>query len=223
MPFIEVANLTKAFGSVIALKEVSLEVDSGAIVGIMGPNGAGKSTLLRILAGLVIPSQGVVRVGGVTPAKAPREFRRSIGFAAGERPGFYDRLTGRQNLEFFAALFGVYGSRARQRISEVLEQAALEPADQPYQELSTGMKQRLLLARTLLHDPQLLLLDEPTRSLDPAEVERFYELARSMQEQEKTLVFTTHRRQDAEALSGRLIRLDHGCLQPEAVVHKVAA
>ncbi len=225
--FIEVRQLTKQFpspkGVVCALKQVTLQVAQGEIVSIMGSNGAGKSTLLRILAGLLLPTQGTVHIDGINAAEAPAIFRKQIGFAAGERPGFYDRLTGRQNLDFFAALHGLFGNAGKHRIHEVLEQTAVASPDQPYQELSTGMKQRLLLARTLLHDPALLLLDEPTRSLDPAEAERFHQLIRRLQGRGKTIIFTTHQRQEAESASGRLVTLNHGCIEAESAIAELAA
>ena len=214
MPFIEVAKLTKTFKSVVALEDVSLAVDSGAIVGIMGANGAGKSTLLRILAGLVMPSLGVVRVAGVNVAKAPREFRRRIGFAAGERPGFYDRLTGRQNLEFFAALYGLSGKQARLRIDEALNRFAMTAPEKPYQMLSSGMKQRLLLARVMLHGPSLLLLDEPTKSLDAQTAEHFLSWLKEdwCRRQGKTAVLATPQRAVVEQTASRILVLEHGRL-----------
>ena len=221
-PFIDISQLTKCFRAVVALDGVSLALNQGEGVGIMGANGAGKSTLLKILAGLITPSSGTVRIDGVDVPKTSGVFKRRIGFAAGERPGFYDRLTVRQNLEFFSALHGLHGAGARRRIAELLDATAMPALDQPYQELSTGMKQRLLLARTLLHDPQVLLLDEPTRSLDPVEVERFYGLIKRLQSAGKTILFTTHQRQDAEAIASRLIVLNSGRIQSEADIPEMA-
>lgn len=223
MPIVEVSQLSKRFKSLVALDGVNFSVDAGSCLAIMGANGAGKSTLLKILAGLVLPTSGSASVAGEDPSRAGNKWRRQIGYACGERPGFYDRLTAWQNLEFFAALFGLFGALAKARIQQVCEMAGVTAMHQPYQELSTGMKQRLLIARALIHDPQVFLLDEPTRSLDPEQVKQFLQLMKAFKGQGRTVIVTTHRRQDAEAMADSLILLDRGRIQSETTQPQMAA
>lgn len=217
MAFIEVAQLTKRFsGSVAALDSVSLAVQKGELIAVCGANGAGKSTLLKVIAGLLLPSEGRVFIGGMDAAKSPVVLRKQLGFAAAERPGFYERLTSRQNLEFFAALYGLCGKQARQRIDDVLNQFAMTAPDKPYQTLSSGMKQRLLLARALLHDPLLLLLDEPTKSLDAQTAEQVLSWLKNdwCRRQGKTVILSTPQRAAVEQAASRVVILERGRLLP---------
>ena len=160
-----------------ALKGVTLQVEQGEAVALLGANGAGKSTILRIVATLLLPTSGLAFVSGHDTAKDPRAVRRSLGYHAGSDQGFYPRLTGRQNLLFFGQLNHLTRAEAQQRIAELGEKFHIADAlDQQVRTLSSGTTQRLSLARALLHKPTVLLLDEPTRSLDPlaaAEFRRF--------------------------------------------------
>ena len=218
MAFIEIQHLTKTFRSVTALQDVSLEMPRGELLCLTGANGAGKTTLLKIVAGLVLPSSGVVRIDGQDATRAGPHLRSRIGYAAGERPGFYDRLTGRENLEFFAALRSLHGAEARRRIDGWLELFEMTTPDRPYQELSTGMKQRLLLARTLLHNPSVLLLDEPTKSLDPAHAQRLPRLLKERcgRGQGTTVIMATHQLPESREFADRIVALRDGRLQAAA-------
>ncbi len=226
MPAIHFQNVTKlfyptrSFGAwcrapwqkgepIAALRNVSCDAEPGETLCIMGSNGAGKTTLLKIMAGLVLPTSGTVMIDGQDVRRQSLPRRSRIGFASGERPGFYDRLTGRQNLEFFTALYGLSRAEAQRRIRELLECFAIGSPDQQYQEYSTGMKQRLLLARTLLHDPPILLLDEPTRSLDPSQTAAFYQLIQERL-RGKTILWTTHQASEAERVAHHVIVLHRG-------------
>lgn len=200
---------------VVALREVSFEAREGETFGLLGPNGAGKTTLLKILACLVLPSAGKATVNGADVARDDRAVRRSIGFATSDERSFYWRLTGRENLEFFASLYGLDVSLARRRTSELVETIELqEVADQQFMNFSTGMKQRLAIARALLHDPQVLCLDEPTRSLDPIAAKhlRTFIAARLRREHGKTVLIATHNLQEAEEMCDRVAILDRGRL-----------
>lgn len=200
---------------VVALREVSFEAREGETFGLLGPNGAGKTTLLKILACLVLPSGGRATVNGADVARDDRAVRRSIGFATSDERSFYWRLTGRENLEFFASLYGLDASLARRRTSELVETIELqEVADQQFMNFSTGMKQRLAIARALLHDPQVLCLDEPTRSLDPIAAKhlRTFIAARLRREHGKTVLIATHNLQEAEEMCDRVAILDRGRL-----------
>ena len=175
-----------------ALRGVDLDLPARAIGGIIGPNGSGKSTLLRILATTVLADEGVAHVGGFDVTRQPRAVRRQLGLSTGEDRSLYWRLTARQNLEFAAALYGI--PQPSTAIESVLVLVGLEAdADRPVSGLSQGMSRRLGLARALLHQPSVLLLDEPTRSLDPAATEHFHDVLRQIRRQRGvTTLMTTH-------------------------------
>jgi len=239
MPTIVLEQLTKVFHAarsfgawlrrpwqrgepVLALDEVSLTVEAGELLCLMGSNGAGKTTLMKILAGVVLPTSGRALIDGYDVTRASRLLRAHIGFAAADPAGFYDRLTGRQNLAFFASLHGLPGAQARGRIDELLSLLELDMPDQFYQEYSSGTKQRLALARALLHQPSLLLLDEPTRSLDPLQTERVHALLRGrLRRQGVTIVLATHQVWEAEALADRVAVLHHGAIQACGTPHEL--
>lgn len=166
---IEVAELSKRFGPVPALDRVQLSVPLGAVTALVGRNGAGKSTLIRVLATAVRPDTGRASVCGHDVAAAAGAVRRHIGLTLGDDRSFFWRLNGWQNLEFFGRLYGLRRRELGQRVAHVLESVdLLDVADRRVDRYSTGMRSRLGLARALLGDPTVLLLDEPTRSLDPA-------------------------------------------------------
>jgi ABC-2 type transport system ATP-binding protein len=200
-----------------ALRSVDLRVSRGEVVALMGPNGAGKSTLLRLLAGLLVPDGGRLEVLGVEAARATPALRRRVSLVLGEERSFSYRLTGAQNLEFFAALHGHGPREARSRAARALAAVGLgSAAGQTVGTYSTGMRRRLALGRGLLGEPELLLLDEPTASLDPASARRIRALLR-----EKLLgwgaaaVVATHDLAEAAELAGRVVCLDGGELRGE--------
>ncbi|MBX5484759.1 MAG: ABC transporter ATP-binding protein [Myxococcaceae bacterium] len=195
-----------------ALRDVSFEIAGGEVVGLIGPNGAGKSTLLRILAGLLLPSSGTARVAHLdVVADRPRS-RRAIGAALSEDRGLSPRITARENLRFFAALFGLNGREAASRIAELAERfEASSLLDRPVRNLSSGEKARLVLIRALLHRPQVVLLDELTRSLDPGAAIRLRrQIAREVADRGAAVLFASHDLMEVESLSRRVVLLDRG-------------
>ncbi len=196
-----------------ALRHVDLEVRRGEILGLVGDNGAGKTVLVKLVATLTEPSHGRVRVFGLDSVHASRAIRARIGLATCDERSFYWRLTARQNLAFFAQIYGTSGKALRQRVDALLHEVDLaEQADRPYRTLSAGNRQRLALARALLPDPELLLLDEPTRSLDPGAAKRLRALIadRVRLHPRCAVVFTTHDLAEVDDLCERVAVLTQG-------------
>jgi ABC-2 type transport system ATP-binding protein len=240
-----VENLTKRFppaysgwrtflqivapATVQALGAVSLEANQGEVVALVGANGAGKSTLLRILATLLVPTSGRAVVAGFDVERQAAQVRRRIGYHSAADFGFYGRLTGRENLEFFAAMSGLRPGEARERIAELTEHLGLGPAlDRQTRGLSSGTINRLGLARALMHRPAVLLLDEPTRSLDPLAAEEFRGLLRDLVHRcGTTAVFASHILSEVEELAGRIALIDNGSLiafdTPQALIAATGA
>jgi heme ABC exporter ATP-binding subunit CcmA len=203
-PALRLDSVTKRLGGRVALKPTSLTAAGGEAVVITGPNGCGKTTLLRIAAGLYRATAGSVSVLGQDPLREPA-VRRRVAYL-GHDLGIYDELSAAENLRFFAALFGL--ERARERASEALEAVGL--ADRAHDRsgaFSRGMKERLALARLVLHDPDVLLLDEPTTGLDEASVRAFGERIRGWRDSGKTVLFTTHDHGFARESGAREFRL----------------
>jgi len=198
-----------------ALAGISFRVETGEAVAIVGHNGAGKTTLLRILATLIFPTRGRALLGGFDVEHEAAGARQQLGYHTGGDEGFYARLTGRQNLTFFAAMNNLTGRDARDRIAAVTEWMGISgEIDRQVRTLSTGMTHRLGLARALLHRPAVLLLDEPTRSLDPLAAEGFRRLLKDelVGRRGTTLLFASHTLSEVEAVGDRVLVLDHGKL-----------
>ena len=221
-------SLTHTFhmprGPVEALCGVTLSVERGEFFGLFGPNGAGKSTLIRCLTTLIIPTGGQATVMGFDVLSQADKVRQNIGLVFANENSFYGRLTGRQNLEFFAALYGLSRAASRRRIEELLALFGIGSPDRQYQECSAGAKQRLLLARALLHDPPVLLLDEPAKSLDPLQIARLHALLQGelQRRQGKTILFTTHQVEEAAQLAGRAAILHRGTIRACGTIQEIA-
>ena len=196
-----------------ALREVTFDVNTGEIFGLIGRNGAGKTTLTKIVATLVQPTTGTVTVRGSDSVHHDEHVRRQIGLATAEERSFYWRLTGEQNLMFFARLHGLSDRVAKPRIRELFAQLELEEvARRRFGEMSTGNKQRLAVARALLSSPPVLLLDEPTRSLDPLAAARMREMISSLARQDPpvTILLTSHNLAEVETLCERVAIISRG-------------
>jgi len=198
-----------------ALAGVSFTAERGEAVAIVGHNGAGKSTLLRILATLIFPTRGRVTMGGFDVQREGQSARRQLGYHTGGDEGFYGRLTGRENLAFFASMNNMSGAQTRERIASVANSIGLaNDLDRQVRTLSTGMTHRLGLARALLHGPAVLLLDEPTRSLDPLAAADFRRLLKDelVRRHNAALLFSSHSLAEVEQIADRIVLLDHGRL-----------
>lgn len=199
-----------------ALRDVSFEVETGEIFGLIGRNGAGKTTLTKIVATLVQPTTGSVSVHGHDSVAQDELVRREIGLSTAEERSFYWRLTSEQNLMFFARLHGLSDTRAKQRIRDLFAKLELdEVAKRRFGELSTGNKQRLAVARAMLSNPPVLLLDEPTRSLDPLAAARMRELIRSLAGEDPpvTILLTSHNLAEVETLCARVAIISRGSIR----------
>ena len=209
-PRLEARGLRKTFGARVALDDVSFQVAPGEIFGLLGPNGAGKTTAFRLLSGLLPPDAGSFTFDGRDVAPVNPSYRRRLGVVF-QDPSLDLKLTGRENLALGAALFGVTGRTASARITEALELMQLGPrADEPAARYSGGMRRRLEIARVLLHEPDLLLLDEPGRGVDPEALRRIWEQIQSLRERRGlSVIVTTHQPEEAERCR-RVAVLDAG-------------
>ena len=209
---LEVRNLRKDYGSAPALAGVSFQVQTGEMFGLLGPNGAGKTTLMSIVSGLLDPSGGQVFLAGREFVRHNRELRRIIGIVPQEL-AIYNELSARENLRFFGQLYGLGGKELEQRIDKILTAIALsDRADQRTATFSGGMKRRLNLGASLVHEPRILLLDEPTTGVDPQSRNHIFEEVRRLNSEGITIVYTSHYMEEVQALCPRIGIIDHGKL-----------
>jgi sodium transport system ATP-binding protein len=208
--------LAKTFGERRAVDGLSLQVAAGEIYGLLGPNGAGKTTALRMIAGLLVPSAGQVQVMGHDVATQPEVAKAQLGFLTGST-GLYGRLTAREVLTFFGRAYGMSRQPLSERIGVVAERLRIQPLlDRRCEGLSTGEKQRVSLARAVLHDPPVLVLDEPTNGLDVLASRFLREMVRSERDRGKAIIFSTHYLAEAELLCDRVGLMHRGRLLREA-------
>jgi ABC-2 type transport system ATP-binding protein len=196
-----------------ALDAVTLGIEEGEVRGLLGPNGAGKTTLVRILSTVLLPSEGRASVLGRDVAREPQAVRRLIGIVFGGDRGLYPKLTARQTLEFWAALYKVAAEETRRRVPALLERVGLATrADERVETYSRGMKQRLHLARGLIGNPRVLFLDEPTIGMDPLAARDFRVLIKELKSEGRTILLTTHDMAEAAVVCDRVALIDRGRL-----------
>ena len=206
---IEISNITKRFGALTAVDDVSFSVGRGEVLGFLGPNGAGKSTTMKMVTGFLTPDRGTIRVGGVDIATSPVEVKRWIGYLPEGAP-LYGEMTTRGFLRFIAGIRGFRGADADRRIDDVVEKVSLESVLQmPIDTLSKGFKRRVGLAQAILHDPRILILDEPTDGLDPNQKHEVRALIRGMSA-EKVIVLSTHILEEVDAVCTRATIIANG-------------
>ncbi len=210
---IEATDLVKHYGEVVALDGISLAIPPGSLFALLGPNGAGKSTTVRILTTLAVPTAGSVRVAGIDALRRPAEVRRAIG-VVGQRHGSDPQATGRENLQLQGTLYGIRGAMLRARVDEMLERFAIAgAADRAVRTYSGGMQRRLDVAMGLMHEPQVLFLDEPTTGLDPEARRDVWRQIRTLaSERALTILLTTHYLEEADEFADHLAIIDHGRL-----------
>jgi sodium transport system ATP-binding protein len=214
---IQVEGLTKIFhdkkrGEVIAVNNLKFNCQRGKIYGLLGPNGAGKTTTLRILATMILPTKGKVKVNGFDVVKEPREVRKQIGFLSSET-GLYDRFTPRETVKFFGRINGMEDRIIEKRMTEIFHNLDMEDfQDVRVNKLSTGMKQKLSIARCIIHDPPILILDEPTVGLDIITARIVTEYVKGFREQGKCIIYSTHIMREAERLCDVIAIIHQGNL-----------
>src|SRR6476661_7473284 len=235
MPVIEAIELRRTYRTstgvirrkpleVEAVRGISFAVEQGELFGLLGPNGAGKTTTIKMLITLLLPTSGQARVLGRDVVEDAREVRRRIGYVFGGDRGLYERLSARDNLRYFAELYGVSGKAQRMRIDEVLELVGLKGREQERVEgYSRGMRQRLHMARGLLHDPEVVFLDEPTIGVDPVGARELRRTISSLTESGKTVLLTTHYMFEADALCDRIAVIAHGRIVAEGTPQALKA
>lgn len=207
---LEVRSIKKSYGKIVAVDGVSLHAAAGETIGLLGPNGAGKTTTVSVISGLVTPDAGEVLIEGRKVASDTDPVKRKIGLVPQDM-ALFDKLSARDNLEFFAALYSIHGAALKRAITDALELVGLsDRAGDKVETFSGGMKRRLNLAAALLHDPQILLLDEPTVGVDPQSRNAIFENLETLKKRGKTLVYTTHYMEEAERLCDRIVIIDHG-------------
>jgi ABC-2 type transport system ATP-binding protein len=222
VPVIEAVDLRRTYQTttgvirrkrldVEAVRGISFSVEKGELFGLLGPNGAGKTTTIKMLITLLLPTSGEARVLGHNVVDHPREVRKRIGYVFGGDRGLYERLSAYDNLRYFAELYGVSGSRQRQRIDEVLELVGLKGRENERVEgYSRGMRQRLHIARGILHDPEVVFLDEPTIGVDPVGARDLRQMIADLITVGKTVLLTTHYMFEADALCDRIAVIAKG-------------
>ena len=239
---IETCNLTKKFPvikryrdllvhpfrkkEITALYNVNLRVEKGELFGLLGPNGAGKTTLIKTLCTLILPTSGEVFVNGLEVSKNGKSIRKTIGYVIGDERSFYWRLSGKQNLRFFATLNNIPKGAAAERIESLLNFMELTgDGDRLFKDYSTGMRQKLAIARGLLTDPEIIFLDEPTNGLDPVTAQNLKSLLkdRLVKEEGKTVICATHNLQDVEELCDRIAIIHKGVIRFSGTVEEVKA
>lgn len=217
LPAVDVQGLTRRYTKtqrgpeVTALDGVTVQVAQGEVHGLLGPNGAGKTTLVKIISTILLPSSGTVRVLGYDIESEQKKIRELVGVVFGGDRGLYPRISARRNMHFWGSLYGLRGRELAQRSSGLLERMGIaDHADKLVETFSRGMKQRLHLARGLVHGPQLLFLDEPTAGMDPVAALEFRELIRELQTEGRTILLATHDMAEAQALCQSVTLIDHG-------------
>lgn len=218
---LEIKELVKNYGKFTAVDHLTVSVEKGAVCGFVGPNGAGKTTIMRIMAGLLKASSGSVSIGGIDVTKNPRALREKIGYMP-DFFGVYDNLKVTEYMDFYAGSYGILYKDRAPIINNLLEIVDLSDKKDSYVDsLSRGMKQRLCLARSLVHDPELLILDEPASGLDPRARVEMKEVLKHLQEIGKTIIISSHILPELAEMCTEVCIIDHGKLAAQGSVHEI--
>jgi len=220
---IEAENLTKQFDTFLAVENITLKVEPGTVVAVLGPNGAGKTTTVRMLTSILKPSSGTGRVAGYDVVAQPAQVRASVGVLT-EQHGLYERMNGLDYLDFFARIYHLPAAQRRARAMELMERFGLGMAlNRRIGEYSKGMKQKLALVRAMLHDPPVLLLDEPTSAMDPQSAKQVRDAILELRHDQRTVMLTTHNLTEAHQLSDRIAVIRQGRIIAYGTFDELAA
>lgn len=225
---IEVRHISRHFKekktTIQALHDVTFTIHQGEVVGLLGENGAGKTTLLRMISTVLEPSEGSIMLGGIDIQKEPMKMKSRIGVLFGSETGLYDRLTARENLTYFAKLYGLSNSKVEQRIAYLAARFGMkELLDRKVGGFSKGMRQKVTIARTLIHDPDILLFDEPTTGLDITAANMFRELIHQLKKEGKTILFSSHIMEEVKQLCESVIMIHKGQMVYEGTMKQLYA
>jgi len=214
-------SVAKWYGRIVGLVDVSLQLEPG-VTGLLGPNGAGKSTFLKLLTGQLAPSQGRVEVLGVDPFRTPSLFRR-LGFCP-EQDAFYESMTGREFVTYLGGYFGMHGSTLRGAVDVALDRVGLiEESDRKIRGYSKGMRQRIKLAQALVHDPELIVLDEPLTGMDPMGRRRTIDLLRELGDEGRSVLVSSHVLHEVEAVTSRVVLIYQGRVRAHGAISEIRA
>lgn len=211
---IDVKQVSKRFGQLTAVDDISFRVEAGEVYGLLGENGAGKTTTMRMMATILQPTEGDIEISGYSVRRDPVEVRRRIGILFGGDVGLYNRLTARENIAYFGSLYGLEPAHLQKRIDSLSRMLDMEDfIDRRVAAFSRGMKQKVAIARTLVHDPDVILLDEPTTGLDVTAANIFRRMVGRMQEEGKTILFSSHNMGEINKLCKRIALIHRGRLR----------
>lgn len=219
---LSITGLTKQFKEVKAVDNLSFNVKEGEIVGLLGENGAGKTTTLRMISTMLKPTSGTVEVNGYDVTKNPQEVRKEIGILFGGDVGIYDRLTARENIEYFGKLYGMNKEEIDKRIAELAKDLEMEEyIDRKAGKFSRGMKQKMSIARTIIHSPGVMLFDEPSTGLDVSAARVIYEFIYKCKRENKIILLSSHSMKEVEKLCDRVVIINKGKIADEGTVEEL--
>ncbi|MDX8360385.1 MULTISPECIES: ATP-binding cassette domain-containing protein [Bacillaceae] len=223
---IEVKNVSKLFKenkkTITAVKDVSFSISKGEIVGLLGENGAGKTTLLRMISTIMEPTDGSIKINGIDISKKTMGIKQQIGVLFGSETGLYDRLSARENLAYFASLYGISKHETNVRIDQLAVRFGMKDyIDRKVGGYSKGMRQKVAIARTLIHDPDIILFDEPTTGLDITSANMFRELVHQLRKEGKTIIFSSHIMEEVKMLCQSIIMIHKGELVYQGAIDEL--
>lgn len=219
---LEVKNITKKFKDKLAVENVSFTLNKGEIVGLLGENGAGKTTTLRMISTMLKPTEGRVLVNGFDVAKDPDKVRRQIGILFGGEVGIYDRLTARENIKYFGSLYGIEAHVLDERIDKMGKDLdMMDYMDRRVGKFSRGMKQKVAIARSIVHEPPIMLFDEPSTGLDVTAARIVQDFILKCKQEGKTILFSSHSIKEVEKLCDRVIIINKGKIAEEGTLNEL--
>lgn len=219
---LEINNVTKSFKSKKVVDSLSFSVNNGEIVGLLGENGAGKTTTLRMISTMLKITDGTIKVNGISVKDNPERVRKEIGILFGGDVGLYDRLSGRENIKYFANLYGMTDKEANERIDELAKSFNMEDyIDSPVGKYSRGMKQKISIARSIVHNPSIMLFDEPSTGLDVSAARIVQDFILQCKKENKVILFSSHSMKEVEKLCDRVVIINKGILLEDCTLDQL--